>query len=175
MGRQQCQERCRASAGTVGADLALGLVHADREVGQGAFGDVYRAFDTKLQREVALKLLRPRGDSDHVAAATLLREARAMARVRHPNIVPIYGVDTHEGRAGFWSDFVRGQTLSGLLAAHGPFSPRETALIGVDVCRAVGAAHRAGLLHRDVKTENVMREEGGRILLMDFGLCVANR
>ena len=93
-----------------------------------------------------------------------------MARVRHPNVVPIYGVGTHEGRAGFWSDFVRGRTLSDLLATQGPLGPREAALIGIDVCKAVGAVHAAGFIHRDIKAGNVMREEGGRILLMDFGL-----
>ncbi len=93
-----------------------------------------------------------------------------MARVRHPNVVPIYGVDQHEGRVGFWSDFVQGQTLSDLLATQGPLGPREAALVGIDVCRAVGAVHAAGFIHRDIKAGNVMREEGGRILLMDFGL-----
>jgi serine/threonine protein kinase/Flp pilus assembly protein TadD len=100
----------------------------------------------------------------------LLREARAIARVRHNNVVPIYGVDRHDDRVGFWSDFVKGKTLSALLAVQGPFGPREAAHIGMDLCRAVGAVHSAGLLHRDIKSTNVMREEGGRILLMDFGL-----
>jgi len=141
-----------------------------QRVGQGSFGEVYRAFDTTLEREVALKLLLPRGVDKETEAKALLREARALARVRHPNVVPVYGVDTHDGRVGFWSDFVHGKTLSALLAAEGPFGAREAALIGVDVCKAVGAVHAAGLLHRDIKAANVMREAGGRILLMDFGL-----
>ncbi|MEZ5354333.1 MAG: protein kinase [Bryobacteraceae bacterium] len=140
------------------------------KVGQGAFGEVYRAFDTTLEREVALKLLLPRGMDRESEARALLREARAIARVRHNNVVPIHGVDRHDGRVGFWSDFVRGKTLSALLAAQGPFGPEEAAHIGVDLCRAVAAVHAAGLLHRDIKTANAMREEGGRILLMDFGL-----
>lgn len=141
-----------------------------QRVGQGAFGEVYRAFDTTLEREVALKLLLPRGLDKETEAKAVLREARALARVRHPNVVPVYGVDTHDGRVGFWSDFVHGKTLSALLAAEGPFGARETALIGIDLCKAVGAVHAAGLLHRDIKAGNVMREAGGRILLMDFGL-----
>jgi tetratricopeptide (TPR) repeat protein len=140
------------------------------KVGQGAFGEVYRAFDTTLEREVALKLLLPRGEGRDSEAKALLREARAMARVRHPNVVSIYGVDTRDGRSGFWSDFVRGKTLSAILADEGPFGAREAALIGIDVCKAAGAVHAAGLLHGDIKTGNVMREAGGRILLMDFGL-----
>jgi eukaryotic-like serine/threonine-protein kinase len=142
-------------------------------VGQGGFGEVYRAWDPDLEREVALKLLLPSptgtGQSDEEYKA-MLREARALASVRHPNIVPVYGIDRHDGRVGFWTDFVKGKTLSALLASQGPFGYREAVLIGLDVTRALSTVHRAGLLHRDIKAENVMREEGGHILLMDFGL-----
>jgi tetratricopeptide (TPR) repeat protein/tRNA A-37 threonylcarbamoyl transferase component Bud32 len=141
-----------------------------QKVGQGSFGEVYRAFDTTLEREVALKLLLSSGLDQEAEIKSLLREARAIARVRHNNVVSVYGVDRHGGRVGFWSDFVRGKTLSALLASQGPFGPKEAAHIGIDLCRAVGAVHAAGLLHRDIKTGNAMREEGGRILLMDFGL-----
>ena len=141
-------------------------------VGQGGFGEVYRAFDTVLQREVALKLLLPRVSGQAAQEREILREARLLAKVRHPNVVSVYGVDTHEGRVGFWSDFVRGRTLTSVLSMQGPFGPREAALVGIDVCKALAAVHAAGLLHRDIKTSNVMREEGGRILLMDFGLSL---
>ena len=141
-----------------------------QRVGQGSFGEVYRAFDPTLQRHVALKLLLHSDLDREDETVALLREARAMARLRHPNIVPIYGVDRHEGRVGFWSDFVEGQTLADLLAAQGPLGASEASLIGLDVCRAVGAVHAAGFVHRDIKAGNIMREEGGRILLMDFGL-----
>lgn len=152
-----------------------GSLRLIQRVGQGSFGEVYRAFDTTLEREVALKLLLPRGQDKETEAKALLREARALAKVRHPNVVPVYGVDSHDGRVGFWSDFVHGKTLSALLSAEGPFSAREAALIGIDLCKAVGAVHAAGLLHRDIKSANVMRESGGRILLMDFGLTHDNR
>ena len=139
-------------------------------VGCGGFGEVYRAWDPHLQREVALKLLLPGAGGGETEYEAMLREARALASVRHPNIVPVYGIDRHDGRVGFWTDFVRGKTLSALVADSGTFGAREAALIGLDVARALSAVHRAGLLHRDIKAENVMREEGGRILLMDFGL-----
>jgi tetratricopeptide (TPR) repeat protein len=142
-------------------------------VGRGGFGEVYRAFDPTLQRHVALKLLLPSRLNQEQELNSLLREARAIARVRHPNVAPVYGIDRHEGRLGFWSDFVQGKTLSELLATHGSMGAREAALITIDVCRAAGAVHAAGFLHRDIKTGNVMREEGGRILLMDFGLTHA--
>ena len=139
-------------------------------VGQGGFGEVYRAWDPNLQREVALKLLLPGAVAGEAEYAAMLREARALASVRHPNIIPVHGIDRHDGRVGFWTDFVRGKTLSVLVGEQGTFGAREAALIGLDVARALSAVHRAGLLHRDIKAENVMREEGGRILLMDFGL-----
>lgn len=141
-------------------------------VGQGGFGEVYRAWDSSLEREVAVKLLsaKPGGQSMDEAFETIVREARSMARLRHPNIVTVYGVDRHGGRVGFWSDFVKGKTLTELLRDQGHFGARETALIGIELCRALGAVHAAGLLHRDIKAGNVMREAGGRILLLDFGL-----
>jgi tetratricopeptide (TPR) repeat protein len=139
-------------------------------VGVGGFGEVYRAWDPHLQREVALKLLLPTAISGDAEYEAMLREARALASVRHPNIVPVYGIDRHDNRVGFWTDFVRGKTLSSLIGEQGTFGSREAALIGLDVTRALAAVHRAGILHRDIKAENVMREEGGRILLMDFGL-----
>ncbi len=119
---------------------------------------------------MALKLLLPSELDREAEAVAVLREARALARLRHPNVVPVYGVDRHDGRVGFWTDFVRGETLADILGAHGPMSAREAALIAIDVCRAVSALHGAGLVHRDIKAGNIMREEGGRILLMDFGL-----
>ncbi len=143
-----------------------------QRVGRGSFGEVYRAFDPTLQRHVALKLLLP-SDLPGLDATAVIDEARAMAKVRHPNVVPIYGVGTHDGRSGFWSDFVQGRTLAELLSTQGAFGPREAALILIDVCKAVGAVHAAGFVHRDIKSGNVMREEGGRILLMDFGLTHA--
>jgi serine/threonine protein kinase/Tfp pilus assembly protein PilF len=139
-------------------------------VGHGGFGEVYRAWDQHLQREVALKLLLPSAVAGEAEYEAMLREARALASVQHPNIVPVHGIDRHDGRVGFWTDFVRGKTLSALVGEQGTFGAREAALIGLDVARALSAVHRAGLLHRDIKAENVMREEGGRILLMDFGL-----
>jgi serine/threonine protein kinase/tetratricopeptide (TPR) repeat protein len=136
------------------------------KVGAGAFGEVYRAWDTKLEREVALKLLEAHGCED----PSLLEEARMLARLRHPNVVTVHGVDHQDGRFGVWMDFIEGKSLEQVLEEHGPMSAREAALIGLDVSRALAAVHRSGLVHRDIKAQNVMREEGGRIVLMDFGL-----
>src|SRR5262245_13057520 len=130
------------------------------KMGKGTYGVVYRARDTKLDSEVALKLLN---------SAFELTEARNLARVRHPNVVTVYGTDQIDGRVGIWMEFVNGRTLGGLLKTHGPYSAREAAGIGVDLCRALAAVHAAGLMHGDVKAHNVMRAAGGRTVLMDFG------
>ncbi|MGB6687162.1 MAG: protein kinase [Terracidiphilus sp.] len=141
-----------------------------QRIGQGAFGEVYRAWDPVLEREIALKLLLPRGLNPDEEYASIVSEARAIARVRHPNIVSVYGVDRRERRVGFWSDFVRGQTLSALVATQGTVDAKTAAQIGTSLCDALAAVHAAGLLHRDIKAGNAMRDENGRILLMDFGL-----
>jgi serine/threonine protein kinase len=139
------------------------------KMGEGNFGALYRARDTKLQTEVALKLLwsgegQPAPDPSHAP-----QEARHLARVRHPNVVRVHGADLVDGRVGFWMDFVNGRTLADLLRTQGLFSAREAAVVGLDLCRALAAVHGAGMLHGDVKAHNVMREEGGRTVLMDFG------
>lgn len=139
-------------------------------LGRGGFGEVYRAWDPVLEREVALKLLLPRGLDPEKEFTAILGEARAMARVHHANIVPVYGVDRREGRVGFWSEFVRGQTLDAFIAAQGVMDERTAAQTGGSLCGALGAVHAAGLLHRDIKPSNAMRDESGRVLLMDFGL-----
>src|SRR6266850_985271 len=141
-----------------------GALECRRKLAGGGFGTVYLAWDPALEREVALKVLQATGRSHAV-----IQEGRLLARVRHPNVVTVYGIDEHEGTVGLWMEWVEGLTLTQVLAARGLLGGHEAALIGVDVCRAVAAVHKAGLLHRDVKAQNVMREAGGRIVLMDFG------
>jgi len=138
-------------------------------LGGGTYGEVYRAWDRQLEREVALKLLKGPSGADDPETSRITREGRLLARVRHPNVITVHGVDVHEGRVGLWMELLRGQTLEQLLNTRGAFGAREAALVGIDLCRALAAIHSAGLLHRDVKAENVIREDGGRIVLMDFG------
>jgi serine/threonine protein kinase len=139
------------------------------KIGEGEFGDVYRAWDSQLEREVALKLYRP--DSRRPSRyRSGLREARLLARVRHPSVVTVYGADRHEDRFGVWMEYIRGRTLEVLLREQGPLTAEAVTLIGMDLAAAVAAVHKAGLVHRDINAKNVMRERGGRIVLMDFGL-----
>lgn len=138
-------------------------------IGQGAFGDVYRAWDGGLDREVALKLLRP-GAADRANRDTaVVEEGRLLAQVHHPNVLTVHGAARYDGRLGIWTEFIRGETLESRLHAYGPLPEGEVISIGLDVCRALGAVHEAGTLHRDIKAANVMRQETGRIVLMDFG------
>jgi tRNA A-37 threonylcarbamoyl transferase component Bud32 len=138
------------------------------KIGEGTFGVVYRARDNKLQSIVALKLL-SLSTERAIRPSDALKEARLLARVRHPNVVAVYGADIVGDRVGIWMEFIDGQTLANVLRTSGPLGASEAALIGVDLCRALAAVHRARLLHGDVKPRNVMREAGGRTVLMDFG------
>ncbi len=143
------------------------LIVGERIAG-GAFGEVYRARDPQLDRDVALKLLRP-DVSSFEPVKRLLAEARTLASVHHHNVVTVHGADVRDGRAGLWMELVKGRTLEALLQSYGTFGPGEIVALGVDLCRALAAVHAAGLVHADIKAQNIMREDGGRIVLMDFG------
>jgi tRNA A-37 threonylcarbamoyl transferase component Bud32 len=145
-----------------------GPLQVIERIGTGSYGEVYRAIDPTLQREVALKLWRLERFGTNVAA-DFLNEARRLARVRHPNVLVVYGADEHGGRIGVWTELLHGKTLEECLQEQGPLGAHEAALIGMSLARALAAVHQAGLVHRDVKTTNAMREAGGRIVLMDFG------
>ena len=157
------------SAGESATPVTWGPLRLLERVGDGAFGDVFRAWDPRLDREVALKIFRRDGPRAESVGSQIIGEGRMLARVRHPNVVTVYGADRAEGQVGLWMEFVRGRTLEAVLRDHGPFGAPEAAMIGLDLCRALSAVHAAGLIHRDVKAQNVMREAGGRLVLMDFG------
>jgi hypothetical protein len=138
-------------------------------IGHGAFGTVYRAFDRDLQRDVALKLRRPAADGTPFDAERLVREARRLARVKHHHVVAVLSAERKGNEVGIVMEWLKGQTIDRIVQTQGALGAREAAVIGMDICRALAAVHAAGLLHGDVKAHNVMREEGGRIVLMDFG------
>ena len=138
------------------------------EIGRGGFGVVYRAWEPALAREVALKIIRPRDPSPETLGS-ILREGQLLARVRHANVVAVHGAQQIGDEVGLWMEFVRGRSLSNLVRADGPRAAEEAAVIGLSLCQALAAVHQAGVLHRDIKAHNIMREAGGRIVLMDFG------
>ncbi len=142
-------------------------------IGAGGMGVVYAAYDPDLDRRVALKVLRASLDDDdqgEQARARLLREGQAMARVRHPSVIAVHDVGTHERRVFIAMEFIDGCTLTDWL--EGQDRPRERIL---DVFRAAGrglaAAHRQGLIHRDFKPDNVLTGHDGRVCVVDFGLA----
>ena len=146
-----------------------GQLRVFERIGNGAYGEVYRAWDTRLDREIALKLL-PANDPDAVPSdSVVIEEGRLLARVRHPNVVTIFGAERIDGRVGLWMELVKGQTLEEALRSGRKFEPEEATRLGIDLCRAVSAVHAAGLLHRDIKTQNIMLDDSGRLVLMDFG------
>src|SRR5262249_41036774 len=152
------------------ADAAVrtwGDLRVGGPLGAGVYGDVHRAFDPGLRKEVALKFWGR--TSQQLTIEQQQDEARRLARVHHPNVLLVLGVGVHDGQVGMWTELLEGSTLEELLSEKGPGDWREAAVYGIDVCRALNAVHAAGLVHRDVKAANVMRERGGRIVLMDFG------
>jgi tetratricopeptide (TPR) repeat protein/predicted Ser/Thr protein kinase len=142
-------------------------------LGRGGMGVVVAAYDPELDRKVALKLLRPRGGSASAATARLQREAQALAKLDHPNVVGVHDVGSHDDKLFVAMDFVDGQTLGDWLAARNqqPRAWQEVVKVFVEAGRGLAAAHEAGLVHRDFKPDNVMIGDDGRVRVMDFGLA----
>jgi serine/threonine-protein kinase len=158
-----------AEAERSNAGFSWGHLQVFEPVGRGAYGEVFRAWDTRLDREVALKLM-PDADPSDVSRTSVIEEGRLLARVRHPNVVTIHGAERISGRIGLWMEFIKGRTLEQLIRDGKQFGASEVAKIGLDLSRAVSAVHAAGLLHRDIKAQNVMvANDDGRLVLMDFG------
>lgn len=139
------------------------------KLGAGGMGIVYAAYDPELDRKVALKLLLP-GRSDPDGRVRLLREAQALAKLTHANIVAVHDVGTHDEQVWVAMEFVPGQTLCSW-AKERPRRWPELLRVLTDVARGVAAAHAVGLVHRDLKPENVMLGRDGRVRVMDFGLA----
>jgi predicted Ser/Thr protein kinase len=162
-----------ASAPAVSATDApgavLGRYRIDRELGAGAVGAVYAAFDPDLERRIALKVLRRAAASDQ-ARERLLREARAMARLAHPSVVTVHEVGTAGGRDFIAMELIHGETLADWLRAARR-SPAAILEAFVAAGRGLAAAHAAGIVHRDFKPRNVLRSRDGRIAVTDFGLA----
>jgi serine/threonine-protein kinase len=159
----------RATGGPGRQAKAWGHLRVLEPIGQGAFGHVYRAWDSRLDREVALKLLPAESDAGDARASSIIHEGRLLARVRHPNIVTIYGAERIGDTVGLWMERVDGETVEQRLSREPPLEPSAAVATGIQICHAVSAVHTAGLLHRDIKAQNVMLARDGRAVLMDFG------
>ncbi len=154
---------------TLARGALLGRYVIIEMLGAGAMGVVYSAFDPELDRKVAVKLVKP-GEDDPDARARLLREARAMARLAHPNVVAVHDVGTFGDEVFVAMEFVQGVTLGRWLRER-PRSWREVVELFVAAGHGLAAAHEAGLVHRDLKPENIMVGPGTRVRVMDFGLA----
>ncbi len=139
-----------------------------RPLDSGGFSEVYLARDRNLDCLVALKLL-VEEPGDTLSRTEFVEEARRLASVEQDNVVRVRGVDRFDNQLGIWMDRIDGESLEELIEERGPLGASEACVVGESLCRAVAAVHGAGLVHRDIKLSNVMRERGGRIVLMDFG------
>ena len=157
-------------------EALAGRYSIQRELGRGGMGVVYLAHEVVLDRPVALKVLPVELASDPVARERFLREARTAARLSHPHIVPIHAVDQVDEFVFFAMAYVDGQTLGERVRARGPLPPAEAARVLKEVAWALGYAHAQGVVHRDVKPDNILLEaDTGRALVTDFGIAAAIR
>src|SRR3954469_25627609 len=164
-----------AAARTATADApvplgaTLGRYRLERELGAGAMGVVHAAFDPDLERRIALKVLKG-AIATAEARDRLLREARAMARLSHPNVVTVHEVGTANGRDFVAMELIHGDNLADWLrTAKRPVAQVIAAFVAAG--RGLAAAHAAGIVHRDFKPHNVLRSRDGRIVVTDFGLA----
>jgi len=153
------------------ATMLAGRYQLERRIGQGGMSEVWLATDLQLDRRVAVKWLRPSLATDAVVAERFRREAVAVARLNHPNIVAVHDVFEHDGRQAVVMQLVDGRSLRQLLDTQRRMGPELTIHIGAAVASALDEAHRAGFVHRDVKPGNIMLTSDGRVLLTDFGIA----
>jgi serine/threonine protein kinase len=146
----------------------------EAEIGRGGMGIVYRAKDTRLKRSVAVKLLPPELAYRDEIRSRFLREAEMAAQLSHPNIVPIYSVDEKDGFVYFIMAFVDGETLAQRLTTHGRLGIVEVRALLRQVADALAYAHQRGVIHRDIKPDNIMlQRDDGRAMVTDFGIARA--
>ena len=149
----------------------IGRFELRRELGKGAQATVWLGFDPRLEREVAVKLLRAGADADPQDVTHWLQEARSVSRLTHPNIVPVFEADVQDGRAYLVFEYVPGRTLAEHARVRGPLPPHEALALMLGVLDALQAAHAAGIVHRDLKPSNILVDADGRARVMDFGIA----
>jgi Tol biopolymer transport system component len=148
----------------------FGAYELQERLGAGGMGEVYRARDTRLGRDVAVKILPHAFESDPERLARFEREARVLATLNHPNIGAIYGLEISDGVQALILELVDGETLSNRIA-RGPLPVKEAIAIARQIAIALDAAHQKGIVHRDLKPSNVALTRGGEVKVLDFGLA----
>src|SRR5262245_2944507 len=148
----------------------LGPYEVAAQIGSGGMGDVYRARDPRLRRDVAIKVL-PTGAVDADRLLRFEQEARAAAALSHPNILAVYDIGSHDSSPYIVSELLEGQTLRARLSTGAAVPARKAVEIGVQIARGLAAAHDKGIVHRDLKPENIFLTDDGRVKILDFGLA----
>jgi eukaryotic-like serine/threonine-protein kinase len=154
-------------------ELISGRYELEELVGSGGMSSVYRAHDRLLERTVALKILHEQFTSDDAYVERFRREARAVAQLAHPNIVTVIDRGEQDGRQFIVFEYVDGMNLKELMTQEGPVSPGEAIELALQVARGLSFAHENGLVHRDVKPQNVLLDTDGRAKVTDFGIAHA--
>jgi len=149
----------------------LGRFELRRVLGKGAQATVWLGFDPRLEREVAVKLMRPGAGADAAAVSQWLQEARSVSRLTHPHIVPVFEADMHGEQLYLVFEYVAGRTLAEHLRARGALPPREAVQLMLGVLDALHTAHAGGVVHRDLKPSNILVDGAGRARVMDFGIA----
>lgn len=149
---------------------SVGPYQIIEQLGQGGMATVFKAYHPSLDRDVAIKVLHPAFKNDPQFFARFQREARIVARLEHPNIVPVYDFNEFEGEPYLVMRYVQGHTLK-IELASAPFSPRDVRRLMRPVCDALAYAHKQGILHRDIKPSNIIISDNGHVFLTDFGLA----
>ena len=152
-------------------DVLGGRYEIVKLLGEGGMGAVYKAFDREVDRPVALKVIRPELASNASMLARFKQELLLSRQVTHKNVIRIYDLGDADGVKFITMEFVEGRDLRALIHEKKKFSPEEAVDVMQQVCQALQAAHSVGVIHRDLKPQNVMQESTGRILVMDFGLA----
>jgi serine/threonine protein kinase len=155
---------------TLAPGTRLGPYEIVAPLGAGGMGEVYRAKDTRLDREVAVKVLPEALSSDSGTSARFEREAKAVATLSHPNILAIHDVGSHEGVRYAVTELLEGRTLREHLE-EGPLGPRKAIEYAAQIVAGLAAAHEKGIVHRDLKPENVFVTRDGHVKILDFGLA----
>ena len=153
--------------------LLDGRYRIGTRIARGGMASVYEATDVRLDRMVAVKVMHPGLGDDAEFAARFVREARAAARISHPNVVAVYDQGNDQGVVFLAMEYVRGRTLRDLIRSDAPVPAARALALFEPILAALAAAHREGLIHRDVKPENVLIANDGRIKVADFGLAKA--
>src|SRR5262249_40061631 len=154
----------------VAAGTRLGPYELVGSIGAGGMGEVYRARDSRLGREVAVKILSPGLATDATGVHRFEQEARAAAALNHPNILAVFDTGTQDGSSYIVSELLRGESLRDTLR-DGPLQLRKAIDYALQIARGLAAAHERGIFHRDLKPENIFVTHDGRIKILDFGLA----